>query len=116
MPEAKIAMSVREPATGVKVIDIDGELTAFCEPILTAAYGEADQTGIKTIILNFEKLGYMNSGGIGLLVTILIRAQRKNQRLAAFGLTDHYREIFSLTRLDEAITIFNDETTAVAAS
>ena len=57
------------------------------------------------IVLNFEELGYMNSGGIGLLVTILIRAQRKNQRLAAFGLTDHYREIFSLTRLDEAITI-----------
>jgi anti-anti-sigma factor len=116
MPEAKIAMFVREPATGVKVIDIDGELTAFCEPVLTGAYGEADQPGVKTIILNFEKLGYMNSGGIGLLVTILIRAQRKNQHLAAFGLTDHYREIFSLTRLDEAISIFDDEATALAAS
>jgi anti-anti-sigma factor len=116
MPEAKIAMSVREPANGVKVIDINGELTAFCEPVLTEAYGDADQPGVKTVILNFEGLDYMNSGGIGLLVTILIRAQRKNQRLAAFGLTDHYREIFSLTRLDEAITIYDDEATAVAAA
>lgn len=65
MPEAKIAMSVREPAAGIKVIDINGELTAFCEPVLTEAYGEADQPGVKTVILNFEGLDYMNSGGIG---------------------------------------------------
>ncbi|HKY46837.1 MAG TPA: STAS domain-containing protein [Acidimicrobiia bacterium] len=116
MPEAKIAMSVREPAAGIKVIDINGELTAFCEPVLTGAYGEADQPGVKTVILNFEGLDYMNSGGIGLLVTMLIRAQRKNQRLSAFGLTDHYREIFSLTRLDEAISIFDSEAAAVAAA
>jgi len=116
MPEAKIAMSVREPVPGIRVIDINGELTAFCEPVLTEAYGEADQPGVKMIVLNFTGLGYMNSGGIGLLVTILIRAQRKNQRLAAFGLTDHYREIFSLTRLDEAITIFNNEADAVSGS
>jgi anti-sigma B factor antagonist len=116
MPEAKIAMSVREPANGLRVIDIKGELTAFCEPVLTEAYGDADQPGVKTVILNFEGLDYMNSGGIGLLVTILIRAQRKGQHLAAFGLTDHYREIFSLTRLDEAITIYDDEATAVATA
>ena len=116
MPEAKIAMSVREPAPGIKVIDIVGELTAFCEPVLTEAYGEADQPGVNMIILNFEGLGYMNSGGIGLLVTILIRAQRKNQRLAAFGLSEHYKEIFSLTRLDEAIAIYADEATAVSGS
>jgi anti-sigma B factor antagonist len=33
----------------------------------------------------------------------------------AYGLTDHYREIFSLTRLDEAIGIFDDESAAVAS-
>jgi hypothetical protein len=32
----------------------------------------------------------------------------------SFGLTEHYREIFSLTRLDEAIRIFDDEPAAVA--
>ena len=33
----------------------------------------------------------MNSGGIGLLVTLLVRAQRQRQRVLAFGLSDHYR-------------------------
>lgn len=115
MPEAKIAMSVREPAAGVRVIDISGEMTSFSEPVLAEAYEDAARPGVHTVILNFEGLEYMNSGGIGLLVTTLIRAQRHNQRLSAFGLSDHYREIFSLTRLDEAIAIYADEAAALAS-
>jgi anti-sigma B factor antagonist len=49
-------------------------------------------------------------------VTLLIRANRQNQQLAAFGLSDHYREIFELTRLDEAITIYSDEQSALAGT
>jgi anti-sigma B factor antagonist len=58
----------------------------------------------------------MNSGGIGMLVTLLVRANRQNQQLGAFGLSDHYREIFELTRLDEAITIYSDEQSALAGT
>jgi len=57
----------------------------------------------------------MNSSGIGLLVTLLIRANRQKQRLLAYGLSDHYRQIFDLTRLNEAIIIFNSEADALAA-
>ena len=56
----------------------------------------------------------MNSGGIGMLVTLLVRANRQRQRLVAFGLNEHYRQIFELTRLDEAIGIFDTETEAFA--
>jgi anti-sigma B factor antagonist len=55
----------------------------------------------------------MNSGGIGMLVTLLVRANRQRQKLAAYGLSDHYREIFELTRLDEAITIYDNEASAL---
>jgi anti-sigma B factor antagonist len=34
----------------------------------------------------------------------------------AFGLVDHYREIFQLTRLDEAIAIYHSEDEALAAA
>ena len=43
----------------------------------------------------------------GLLVTLLVRVQRQGQRLMAVGLSDHYRQILALTRLDEAIGIAN---------
>jgi anti-sigma B factor antagonist len=48
-------------------------------------------------------------------VTLLVRAQRGGGRLLATGLSDHYRQILSLTRIDEAIEIFDDEASAVAA-
>ena len=115
MPTANVTMTVREATPTVRVIDITGEITGFTEKEISAAHDEASQGGVDAVVLNFEGLEYMNSGGIGLLVTTLIRAQRSGHRLMAYGLTDHYTQIFSLTRLDEAIEIFDDESSALAA-
>lgn len=112
MPTANLTMDIREVAEGIRVIDVVGEITAFSEKEITAAHEKAGE-GATTVILNFEGLDYMNSGGIGLLVTTLIRAQRAGHALRAYGLSDHYREIFSLTRLDEAIAIYDDEAAAI---
>lgn len=57
----------------------------------------------------------MNSTGIGLLVTLLVRANRQKQALMAYGLSEHNQRIFNLTRLNEAIRIFKDEGAAMAA-
>ena len=72
--------------------------------------------GTKFLVLNFAGLDYMNSSGIGLIVTLLIRANRQGQQLKAVGLTEHYRHIFHLTRLDEAIPLIDDESEAMAAA
>jgi anti-sigma B factor antagonist len=114
MPTANLTMNVREVSEGVRVIDVVGEITAFSEKEISDAHEKAGD-GATAVILNFEGLDYMNSGGIGLLVTTLIRAQRSGHALRAYGLTDHYRQIFTLTRLDEAIGIFDDEASAIAA-
>lgn len=115
MPSANVTMTVREAAPRVRVVDIVGEITAFSEEEITRAHEEAARGGVDAVVLNFERLDYMNSGGIGLLVTTLIRAQRSGHRLLACGLTDHYRQILALTRIDEAIEVFDDEASAVAA-
>jgi anti-sigma B factor antagonist len=109
-------MHVRRPQASLSIVDIEGEVTAFCEDVLMEAYAEAVAEGASTVLLNFGGLDYMNSGGIGLLVTLLIRAQRQGQRLCAYGLNQHYLQIFQLTRLDEAIGIFEDEASAITAS
>lgn len=113
MPTTNLTMNIRKVSDGVRVIDVVGEITAFSEQQISEAHEEAGE-GATAVILNFDGLEYMNSGGIGLLVTTLIRAQRAGHDLRAYGLTDHYREIFSLTRLDEAIVIYEDEASAVA--
>ena len=117
MPAAQVAMTVRDAEAGVRIIDVKGEITSFAELVLMEAYNQAcSDDPCKALILNFTGLEYMNSGGIGLLVTLLIRAQRNGQKLAAYGLTEHYRQILSLTRIDEAIGVYDDEAAAVAAA
>jgi anti-sigma B factor antagonist len=116
MPEAVTTFDVREISQTTGVIDIKGDITAHSEDVLMDAYGRASGEGVKAIVLNFSELEYMNSGGIGLLVTLLVRAQRQRQRVLAYGLSDHYRQILELTRLDEAVGIHDSEADALSAA
>jgi anti-sigma B factor antagonist len=112
---ANLKTHVRKANDVVAVIDISGELNGYGEEALMDAYTAASNGRTRSIILNFSDLEYMNSSGIGLLVTMLIRVQRQKQQLLAYGLSTHYQQIFELTRLNEAITIYDNEEAAVSA-
>jgi anti-sigma B factor antagonist len=116
MPQAQVKMDVRKVSDDVSIIDIKGELTAFAEGVLMQAYNQASDGRVRAIVLNFEGLEYMNSSGIGLLVTLLIRINREKQRLLTYGLSEHYRNIFQITRLDDIIGIYDSEEEAVRAA
>jgi anti-sigma B factor antagonist len=100
------------PATSV--IDIHGELSGTSEDALVDAYARAVAEGAQRVVLNFADLEYMNSSGIGLLVTLLVRANRQGRQIVAVGLSDHYRNIFELTRLNEAIRVIGSLAEALA--
>ncbi len=116
MPQASVAMNTRRVNATTSIIDIQGDVSAFAEQVLMSAYNEASTPTTRTIILNFSGLEYMNSSGIGLIVTLLIRVNRQKQRLLAFGLSEHYHHIFELTRLNDAIKIYDSESAALATA
>lgn len=110
------AFPVHRVSPTAAVIEIIGDVTSSSERDLVTAFEQAADGATTVVGLDFRTLDYMNSGGIGLLVTLLVRANRQRQRLVAFGLNDHYRQIFSLTRLDEAITLHDTEQDALASA
>ena len=117
MSSSQLQARVRSADGDVAVIALTGDVTAASEDELMGAYREAcDRGEIRGIVLDFTELDYMNSSGIGLLVTFLVRARRAQQQVSAFGLSDHYRQIFELTRLDEVISVHDDQDGAVAAA
>ena len=116
MSDVTVAVDVRVIDAGVSVIDIGGSVTRTAEQSLTEAYRSASGPQTATIVLNFARLDYMNSSGIGLLVTLFVRAKRQGQKVLVCELNEHYREIFSLTRLDEAMQIFPNEAQALTAA
>lgn len=114
MSTPEIHVQARQVNPNVSVLDISGDVTGFAESALMDAYRQATRSGTRAVILNFNDLEYMNSSGIGLLVTLLIRAQRQDMRLLAYGLNEHYEQIFQLTRLNEAIATYANEEAALA--
>ena len=107
--EQTTGMDVRRAGERTSIIDVRGDVTSASEGPLMDAFQKATDNGERRVVLNFNDLEYMNSGGIGLLVTMLVRAKRQGQQICAFGLNEHYRQIFELTRLDDAISIFDSE-------
>jgi anti-sigma B factor antagonist len=116
VPETQTTLDVRRVSDQAAVIAVRGELTGATEGALMDAFAQAGDAATRVVALDFTGLDYMNSTGIGLLVTLLVRAQRQRQRVLAYGLSEHYRQIFELTRLDEAVSIHADEAEALEAA
>ena len=114
MPEAATTVDVREVTEAARVIDIKGDVTGPSEDALMDAYPRTGDGGERRPQLRRPR----------------VHEQRRHrpprhtarpgpapgQRLLAFGLTEHYRQIFELTRLDEAIGIYDTEADALAAA
>jgi anti-sigma B factor antagonist len=94
-------------------LDLFGEINSVAEADLNAAYTEAELLNPPRILLNFSGVHYINSTGIALIVGLLARARKAHRELVVYGLSDHYLEIFQITRLVDFMTIYADEATAL---
>lgn len=87
-----------------------GEINGLADKAITAAYEEAQGLALagaahSGIELDFTQVDYINSTGIALVVGLLAKARAEHIPLSAVGLSDHYREIFTITRLSDFIEI-----------
>ncbi len=104
MAKSELQATVREQDR-VAVIDLAGDVNSSAESALNAAYADAANRATGAVGLNFEHADYINSTGIALIVGLLAQARANGIEVKAYGLSDHYREIFEITRLSDFITI-----------
>jgi anti-anti-sigma factor len=109
--ECKIMITTEEFAARVQqegttaVITLHGEINGLADPALDKAYTEAEALAPDKVILDFTNVDYINSTGIALIVGVLARARAAHCPVAASGLNEHYREIFTITRLSDFMEI-----------
>ncbi len=113
MPARSLEASVRHQPR-VAIVDLHGEIDAFAEDVLNTAYADADSRGAEEILLNFSDVDYINSTGIALIVSLLARARKSKRQLLACGLSQHYVELFQITRLVDFMSVFPDEASALS--
>ena len=112
MTASELQAEVRE-RDGVPVIDLSGDVNSAAEGAMNDAYARATAGGTDSVVLNFARADYINSTGIALIVGLLAQARTSGIEVKAYGLSDHYREIFEITRLADFMTITDDEDRAV---
>jgi anti-sigma B factor antagonist len=104
---------IRIPRARVVVLDLVGDLRGAVREDLERAYVDAAAREPQAVVLNFTDVDYIDSTGIALLVGLLARARRDGRDLSAYGLSEHYREIFAITRLSDFIHVYDDEPSAL---
>jgi len=106
-----------ERLPGTAVLTLRGDVAREATDELNAAYGRAvGGSDARRVVLDFSGTGYMNSSGIALIVSVLARARAEGRTVAAVGLTDHYRQIFEITRLSDFIDVCADLDAAVSGA
>ncbi|MDH4121042.1 MAG: STAS domain-containing protein [Deltaproteobacteria bacterium] len=70
---------------------------------------------VKGVLLNFEKVNFIDSSGIGLIVSIYKTLQQKEGKFGLINLSKKNEEIFTITRLNKILDIFPSEADALKA-
>jgi anti-anti-sigma factor len=100
--------NVRKSGENV-IIDLQGPMDSQADDALSKAYREADTFHPDMIWLNFSAVNYINSTGIALIVDLLAQARKIHRRVGVFGLSEHYLQIFRLTRLSDFMEVYQNE-------
>ncbi len=105
MNEQRLDIEVVNSTAGEARLAMRGDVDIAADEALATAYATAAAGGATRVVLDFRSVDYINSTGIALIVRLLAEARRDHREVIAEGLTDHYREIFRITRLSDYLTI-----------
>ncbi len=93
----------------IGIMDISGEVTSFSEKIIEETYEKFSKDGLQTICLSFEKVKYINSAGMAIIIGLLTKSRKREQELRCWGLTDHFQKIFDMVGITKYMKHFPDE-------
>ncbi|MFT5640174.1 MAG: anti-sigma B factor antagonist [Cyclobacteriaceae bacterium] len=78
-------------------------------PQLVELANEALSQGIKYCLVDIENVRYINSSGIGVLITILTKFRNKDGELFLIKPSEHVKKLLIITKLQAIFTISNSE-------
>jgi anti-sigma B factor antagonist len=97
----------------IAIISIKGDVTAATGDVIGNAYQDDTVSNSPKILLQFDKDCYINSGGLAVLIDIASEGRKKEQKIHAYGLSDHFQKIFHMVGLTRCIPIFSSEEAAM---
>ena len=98
----------------VTVLRFDGDISSTSKDAVIGSYQGLSKDSVKTILLDFTKVEYINSSGIALVIQLLMEAANAGQKVLAFGLSAHFQKVFTMVGITKYAGLFPDQTAALS--
>lgn len=89
-------------------VTLNGELDVYSAPRLKEELVSRIDGGCSRLVLNMEGVGFVDSSGLGVLVSALRRARERDGGVRIVCTKDNILKIFRITGLDKVFPIFSD--------
>ena len=100
---------------GVVVVGVEGQLIVGNRQDLKQKVLDVLDGGARKFVVDFSKTGYIDSSGLGVLVSLSKKIREQGGELRLAGLNDDLQTLFELTKLDTLFTIARTPQEALAA-
>jgi anti-sigma B factor antagonist len=101
---------------GVTILDLNGRITLGEGSVqLRDSVRGLISKGQKNILLNLGDVNYIDSSGLGELVSAFTTAKNQGANVKLLGLTKKVKDVLQLTKLYTVFDIYNDEASSIAS-
>ncbi len=110
-----MSFSLKKDKHGVVVVGVDGQLIVGNRQELKQKVLDTVEAGGKKFVIDFTKTGYIDSSGLGVLVSLSKKIREQGGDLRLCGLNEDLQTLFELTKLDTLFAIARTPEEALAA-
>ncbi len=110
-----MAFNVKKHPGGVVVIEVEGQLIVGNRQELKQRVLDALEAGDRKFLIDFTRTGYIDSSGLGVLVSLSKKIRDEGGDLRLAGLNEDLKTLFELTKLDTLFAITDSAQEALAA-
>jgi anti-sigma B factor antagonist len=110
-----MTFNARKDANGVLVIEVDGQLIVGNRQELKQKVLDALEAGDRKFLVDFTRTGYIDSSGLGVLVSLSKKIRDEGGDLRLAGLNEDLKTLFELTKLDTLFAISDSAQDALSA-
>jgi anti-sigma B factor antagonist len=101
---------------GVTILDLSGRITlGEGSVVLRDAIRDLISKGVKDILLSLGDVNYIDSSGLGELVSAFTTAKNQNASVKLLNLTKKVKDVLQVTKLYTVFDIYDDEASAIAS-
>lgn len=112
----KVTQRAARTASGAAVVILafSGDISSTSKDAILAAYRGLEDSA-SPLLLDFTAVDYINSSGIAIIIQMLLEAHKSGSRsIGIFGLSAHFKKVFTMVGISKYANIYDDEGSALA--